>query len=392
MKTPIARPLQLLAGTAIADAVAHPFDGLVAATSVGLASFALLCGLALASGLDSLYRASGSDRIAVFLASSSVSELNSAIAAEQVHAVQSLLFNAAAVDPATSAELYLVVNARRAGASAASNVALRGLGPAGIVMRDTVKLETGRWVQPGAREIAVGRAAAARYSGLQLGQRVRLASADWTVVGTFCGGGVAESELWTDIASVRGQFRNEGTVQSIRAKLPHGFKIPDLRELATRDPRLRLSVISERDYYSGQSAEMVRLVRNIGAPVCVLLAVGALITVYSSVRHALMRRLASYRTLHALGMDPRLMLAAAAIETIAIALVGALAASIAALVSVHGSSFASLGQAFTEASFHYRIDAKSVLAGSLASTAIALAAAAVSMRSIHRSLLFDHRR
>lgn len=335
-----------------------------------------------------MYRASGSERVAVFLASSSISELNSAISAEEVHAVQSLALDLAPAKRAASPELFVVVNGRRAGASSASNLALRGLGPEGIDMRDTITLETGRWFQPGAREIAVGRAAAAHYRGFELGQRVRLANADWTVVGIFsAGGGVAESELWTDPASVRAHLQSGATVQSIRAKLPDGLSISEVRKLATGDPRLRLSVRSEREYYSRHSAEMIRLVRSIGAPVCVLLALGAFITVYSSARHSLMRRVDSYRMLHALGMDPRLMLAAAALESVTVALAGALVASIAAWAFVHGLRSTNLGQAFAEATFNYRIDARSVLAGVLASTAIALAAVAVSMRSIHRSIL-----
>lgn len=389
MKSPAVRQMVLLAKTALAEAVSHPFDYMSAVLSLSLATLVLLSGLALMSGLDRMYRSSGSESVAILLASSSLSELNSSISANELNAISSIKLGAeAAGRMATSPELFVVVNGRRRGEAVPSNLTLRGIGPAGISMREAVKLQTGRWFRPGAREIVVGGAASNQYEGFALGQRVRLANSDWYVVGTFAAKGtVAESELWSDIDSVRSQIKGDASVQSVRFKLPDGASVAEVRQQIANDPRLKVGVRSEQAYYQGQSAEMVRLVRTIGVPVVLLMALGSVVTVYGTARNSMERRLKQYRTLYAIGMDIRTMQIGSAVESVLLAITGAIVASIAALVFLDGLSAANIGQAFTEAAFSYRVDGEALLGGGLAAVFLALVALIPALRLLRQDVL-----
>jgi putative ABC transport system permease protein len=389
MKSPEVRQIVLLAKTALAEAVSHPFDNVSAVLSLSLATLVLLSGLALASGLDRMYRSSGSESVAILLASSSLSELNSSISANELNAISSIkLGGEAAGRVATSPELFVVVNGRRRGETVPSNLTLRGIGPAGISMREAVKLHTGRWFRVGAREIVVGGAASKQYEGFALGQRVRLANSDWYVVGTFAAKGtVAESELWSDIASVRSQIKGDAFVQSVRFKLPHRVSVAEVRQQIANDPRLKVGVRSERAYYEGQSAEMVRLVRTIGVPVVLLMALGSVVTVYGTARNSMERRMKQYRTLYAIGMDVRTMQIGSAVESVLLAIAGAIVAAIAALVFLDGLSAANIGQAFTEAAFSYQVDGEALLVGGLAAVLLALVALIPASRLLRQDVL-----
>ena len=60
---------------------------------------------------------------------------------------------------------------------------VRGLQPAGIEMRRNVHLVSGRWFQPGQREVVVGKSVAERYPEAQIGKKIHFGRGDWEIVG-----------------------------------------------------------------------------------------------------------------------------------------------------------------------------------------------------------------
>ena len=64
-------------------------------------------------------------------------------------------------------------------------VALRGVGPHAMGLRDGMKLVAGRMFQSGRYELIVGRASQQQFAGLQVGSSLLLADADWRIVGVF---------------------------------------------------------------------------------------------------------------------------------------------------------------------------------------------------------------
>ncbi len=62
--------------------------------------------------------------------------------------------------------------------------------------------------RPGTAEIVAGRAVAAGFRGAGIGETLRFASRDWTVVGIFDAGNTGfDSEIWGDAEQMMQAFR-----------------------------------------------------------------------------------------------------------------------------------------------------------------------------------------
>jgi hypothetical protein len=69
----------------------------------------------------------------------------------------------------------------------------------GFTLRPQVKIREGRLFRPGTAEIIVGPSISARFANTGIGQQIRFAQREWTVVGVFDSGGSGfDSEVWGD--------------------------------------------------------------------------------------------------------------------------------------------------------------------------------------------------
>ena len=98
-----------------------------------------------------------------------------------------------------SKETVVLISLLRAGDGKPSNVVIRGTSDKGFALRPQVKIREGRLFRPGASEIIVGTSIAARFSNTGIGQQIKFAQRDWTVVGVFDSGGSGfDSDGWRD--------------------------------------------------------------------------------------------------------------------------------------------------------------------------------------------------
>ena len=72
------------------------------------------------------------------------------------------------------------------------------------------KLSSGRMFQPGLTEAVVSKRIAERFQGLDIGDKFRIQTTDYTVVGLFDSAGKAfESEIWVDANSLASTTNRE---------------------------------------------------------------------------------------------------------------------------------------------------------------------------------------
>jgi hypothetical protein len=89
-----------------------------------------------------------------------------------------------------------------------SNVVIRGVEEHSIDLRPQVKLVLGRMPRTGSSEIISGASIAKRFQGGGLGETLRFAMRDWTVVGVFDAGNTGfSSEIWGDVDQFMQAFR-----------------------------------------------------------------------------------------------------------------------------------------------------------------------------------------
>jgi len=87
-------------------------------------------------------------------------------------------------------------------------------------LRSGFKTIAGRLFQPGLTEAVVSKRIAERFQGLDIGDKFRIQTTDYTVVGLFDSAGKAfESEIWVDINSLASTTKRDSYSSALlRAK------------------------------------------------------------------------------------------------------------------------------------------------------------------------------
>ncbi len=262
---------------------------LVAVIGIGGVVAVLVSLLSMGEGFRAALDLSGREDVAMILRGGSPDELSSSIGREEYNAI--VIAPGIARDargPIVSGELYSIVDLPMRSTGTGANVPLRGVGERGPELRDGFRIVAGRMFRPGQNEVIVGQGAYSQFENVDLGREVKWGSQTWRVVGVFeAGGSVSESEVWTDAVVLRGIYRRGNTVQIVRAQLTSPAALQTVRSALEKDPRLSVSVRSEKAFYSDQSRILLALIKYVGTTIAVLMGVGAVFaalnTMYSAV-------------------------------------------------------------------------------------------------------------
>ncbi len=309
------------------------------AGGMGLVVFVFAAVLMLAEGLRQTLVGTGSFDNAVVLRASAESEVQSILDRGQAAIVNSQPEIALNKEgrPLVAQELIVLFNLRKRGTNNPSNVTIRGVSPISLELRPEVKLAAGRMFRPGSSEIVTGKDVAGRFTGAGLGETLRFAMRDWTVVGTLEAGNTAfSSEIWGDIDQMQQAFRRPIFSSVIlRLRSPGDFR--GLKARLESDPRLPVQVKREIVFYEDQSKRMADFIRLLGLVLTIIFSLGAvlgaMITMYATVA----TRTVEIGTLRSLGFSRGNILTAILLESLLIGLLGGLA----------GLGAASLMQFFT---------------------------------------------
>ena len=327
--------------------------------AIALVVAVLLAFLAMANGFRHTIRGSGSPDIAVVLRPGSESEINSAVAKDQLRLVEEA--PGVARDngqPLVSGELYLIVDGLKKDSHTRANLPLRGLGPQGLALRRDFRISEGRMFRPGMNELIVGKSLLREFDGFNLGQSVRFGTGQWAVVGVFdAGGSVLESELWADAAVVQSLFKRENYFQTIRARVDGADGLARLQDFADKDPRLKLDVLSEADYFAKQASRTSDLILYLGWPLAIAMAFGALAGALNTMYSSVAARSMEIGTLRAIGFGAFATFAGTLVEAMVLAAIGGVVGAASAFLFFDGLSAATLGGSFTQVVFNFRLTA-----------------------------------
>ncbi len=329
--------------------------------------------LSMATGFERTMTAAGADDTAVILRSGSTAELNSGLSNEQALIVA----NAPGVlkdgdQPVISAELYVIVDLEKKATGTEANVPFRGVQESAFAVRNNIGIVEGRMFEPGKNEIIVGRAAQQEFRGLELDSVIRFGKNEWSVVGVFeAGGGVSESELWTDVRVLQGAYRRGNSFQSVRVRLESVDSIGALREALEADPRIDPDVSTEREYYSEQSEALSTFIKVIGYPLTILMSIGAIFGALNTMYSSVSVRGKEIATLRALGFGPLPVMVSTIIESTLLALIGGLIGSVAAFLIFNGFQVSTLNFAnFSQVVFDFAVTPDLIRQGLVAALVI----------------------
>lgn len=338
----------------------------LAVGAIALVVAVLVVLIAMANGFRIALQSTGSTDNAVITQRGSTGELTSGITRDNANVVivDDRVQRTSDGRPLASPEIFVVASlARRDGIVA--NVSLRGVTPMAFEVRQGVRMVRGRIFQRGLNELIVGRRAAERYRGVEVGATIRLQRRDWTIVGVFdANGGGFESEVWGDLDVLAAAFLRRGSYQSVTIRMADPTGIAAFNDELQENPRMQVQLIQERKYYDDQSAQVSGPLMALAIFVAVVMGIGAVFGAMNTMYAVVAARTREIGTLRALGFSRWAILISFVIESTLLALVGGILGC-ALAIPANGVSSAAGGANFAEVSFAFQITPPAILAGLL---------------------------
>ncbi len=325
--------------------------------AIALVVAVLLAFLAMGNGFRQAQSSAGAADIAIMLRDGAQTEINSAVTREQADIVEEAPGIARQNGrPLVSAELYVIVDGVSRSSHLRANLPLRGLPLAGVALRHNVRIAEGRLFQTGTNEIVVGRSVTREFEGFDLGKTLRLGQSVWTIVGVFEDGGtVRESELWGDVGVVQSVFKRSNFFQTIRVRLASASALPALKAYVDGDPRLKLAVESEAEYFSEQARQSSDLIQKLGWPLAIIMAIGALAGALNTMYSSVASRGTEIATLRAIGFGRIPTFVGTLAEALTLAVIGGVVGILAATLLFQGYSASTLSSNFTQVVFTFKV-------------------------------------
>jgi len=364
--TPWLNQISVITAMNLRNLPARAGTSLVAVVGIGGVVAVLVSLLSMGEGFRAALDLSGRDDVAVILRGGSPDELSSAFDREAVNVVSSAPGIARDERGAiASPEFYTIVDLPMRSTGTAANVPFRGVTERAAEVREGFRIVAGRMFEPGKDEVIVGRGAFAQFGNVDLGREVTWGSHVWRVVGVFeAGGSVSESEVWTDLTVLQGVYRRGSSVQVVRAQLTSPAAIATLKRSLEGDPRINVSVRSEREFYAEQSRILVTLIRYVGTTIALLMGVGAVFAALNTMYSAVSSRTREIATLRALGFGAAPVVVSVLLEATVLGLLGGIVGGALVYFGLNGYQASTLNWAsFSQVTFAFTVTPALLMTG-----------------------------
>jgi ABC-type antimicrobial peptide transport system permease subunit len=278
----------------------------------------------LAEGLEKTLVETGSPDNMAVVRKGAVSEVQSAISREQAAIIETWpgVATGRSGGALAAKEIVVLISLSKRGTDKPSNVVIRGAGPVSLELRPHIKLIEGRMPRPGTNEIMAGSSVARRFEGAGLGETIRFAMRDWTVVGLFDAGSTGfSSEIWGDVDTLMQAFRRP-VYSIVIFKMADQKRFQEMEKGIESDPRLTVEAKRETVFYAEQSRALATFLRVLGTSLTIIFSLGAVIGAMITMYSAVANRVSEIGTLRALGFGRASILAAFLLESLFIGVIG----------------------------------------------------------------------
>ncbi|HVM99958.1 MAG TPA: ABC transporter permease [Caulobacteraceae bacterium] len=206
-----------------------------------------------------------------------------------------------------------------------NNALFRGTGEIGREMnRSSLHITQGRIFTPGLHELIVGKRAQQTYKNLEVGDIVSLRNTPWKVVGVYEDqGGIDENSIVSDADTVLAAF-NRTSYQSVGVQLDSPAAFRRFKDAVTSNPQLQVQVKLLSQYYRDQLQGLTALLSFVGYFVGGVMAVGVVFGALNTMYSAVDARKREIATLRALGFGGTAVVVSVMLESLVLAIPGAL--------------------------------------------------------------------
>jgi putative ABC transport system permease protein len=239
-----------------------------------------------------------------------------------------------------------VVEVERKSDGSMANVGFRGAGPMNQLIDPAIKVTEGRMYRPAVHELIVGTKARDQFKDMDIGDKLALRGSEWTVVGIFeADGGIAESALMADADTVLAAFERPN-FQSAEALLTSPAALTAFKDALSANPQLSVEVKTMKTYMADQMEQLTSVLNFVGYFVGGVMAVGAIIASIITMYAAVETRTREIATLRALGFGGMAIVTSVMVESLLLAIPGALLGAAATWVVFNGRDISTVGLTF----------------------------------------------
>jgi putative ABC transport system permease protein len=180
--------------------------------------------------------------------------------------------------------------------------------------------------------VIVGQGAQAAFTGLAEGNRVDLPQGRWVVTGSFeSREGAAESELLTDAPTLMSAMRAT-SFKSVTVGLTSPKAFAGFKKALMTNPALSVQAIPEPEYLASQARTLNTVLLLLGYVVGGIMGLGAMFGALNTMYSAVSARRIEIATLRAIGFGGGAVVVSVMVESLLLALTGAVIGVLAAWV------------------------------------------------------------
>lgn len=282
--------------------------------------------MALLAGLKKAFVSSGDPLNVLVIRKASQTELQSGIDRDAYQTIKYLpgIAKDNSGEPLASGEVVVVIVIPRKDGTGETNVTVRGMSPVGFELRPNIKLVEGHWFNTGQREIVVSKSIRDRFRSAAIGDEIFFGKGKWKVVGVFdAGETAASSEIWADVNQMASDFDRSAAFSSVLVHATDAVSAQALKNRMNDDQRLALDAYKETDYYAEQTKSGAPI-QFVGTVVAFVMAIGSCFAAMNTMYAAVAYRSREIATLRILGFSRPSIITSFVIESVLLALLGAL--------------------------------------------------------------------
>jgi putative ABC transport system permease protein len=208
-----------------------------------------------------------------------------------------------------------------------------------------LRFTAGRTFEPGLHELVASNACRRQFVGFELGDRRLIRGSDWTVVGHFDEGRAQNCVVHADADTVMSALGST-TYSSATLLLQSAADYATLRAAVTGNPALRLDVQHEKDAVEVAFKPLNAILNFVSFFVGTIMAVGATLGAVNSLYAIVDSRQREIGTLRAIGFSSGAVVLAVLLESMLLALPGALLGCALAWLLFNGLAASPFGYSF----------------------------------------------
>lgn len=212
-------------------------------------------------------------------------------------------------------------------------------------LRPPAHLTEGRLFRPGLHEMIATNACVAQFDGFGLGAKRAVRGIDWTVVGHYDQGQSLQCVVLTDAETVMSLFNRNGFNRiNVRLKAPSDFAA--FNRALEANPALKLEAKPAREQAEADVKQFNGLLNFVSYFIGSIMGIGATFGAVNSLYSIVDARRRELATLRAIGFGSWAIVAATLIESVLLALPGALLGAAIAWLFFHDMAVSPFGFSF----------------------------------------------